>query len=111
MDRLVVCGGLQSDRLGRLAGGPATPRIVPFRGEYMQVSPAKAELVRGMVYPVPDPDLPFLGVHVTRSIHGGVHLGPTAMLVGARAGYRVSRVDLRDAARQDGIGRGMAAGA
>jgi len=84
--RLVVCAGLQADRLAQ--DGKDGPRIVPFRGEYMAVTAAKREFVRGMVYPVPDPALPFLGVHVTRHIDGGVLLGPTALLVAARDGYR-----------------------
>ncbi|WP_240044660.1 L-2-hydroxyglutarate oxidase, partial [Nocardioides albidus] len=77
---LVLCAGLQSDRLGRLVGAPATPRIVPFRGEYMRVAPAKEGLVRGMVYPVPDPAYPFLGVHFTRRVGGGLEVGPNAFL-------------------------------
>ncbi|MBM7518244.1 L-2-hydroxyglutarate oxidase [Nocardioides nitrophenolicus] len=98
VDRLVVCGGLQSDRLGRLAGGPATPRIVPFRGEYMQVSPAKADLVRGMVYPVPDPAYPFLGVHFTRRVGGGLEVGPNAFLAFSRDDYGRAALSPRDLA-------------
>ena len=87
VDRLVVCGGLESDRLGELVGGPATPRIVPFRGEYMSVVAAKQELVRGMVYPVPDPRYPFLGVHFTRRVDGSLEVGPNAFLALSRQAY------------------------
>ena len=98
-DRLVVCGGLQGDRLARLADGQDGPRIVPFRGEYMAVATAKRELVRGMVYPVPDPRYPFLGVHFTRRVSGELEVGPNAVLALDREGYRRSDVawpDLRD---------------
>jgi L-2-hydroxyglutarate oxidase LhgO len=98
VDELVVCGGLQSDRLGRLAGGPATPRIVPFRGEYMKVAPAKEGLVRGMVYPVPDPAYPFLGVHFTRRVGGGLEVGPNAFLAFSRDGYGRASLSPRDLA-------------
>lgn len=96
---VVVCAGLWSDRLARDAGAPADPRIVPFRGAYLALRPRAGEgpVVRGMVYPVPDPDLPFLGVHVTRHIDGRVLLGPTAMLVPARDAYRLSTWRSRDA--------------
>lgn len=87
VDRLVICGGLESDRLGRLAGGPAEPRIVPFRGEYLFVVPEKQDLVRGMVYPVPDPRYPFLGVHFTRRVGGGLEVGPNAFLAMSRQRY------------------------
>ena len=87
VDHLVVCGGLESDRLGELVGGPKAPRIIPFRGEYMQVSAAKQELVRGMVYPVPDPRYPFLGVHFTRRVSGGLEVGPNAFLALSRRRY------------------------
>ncbi|MBZ5740637.1 L-2-hydroxyglutarate oxidase [Nocardioides mangrovi] len=87
VDRLVVCGGLESDRLGELVGGPPAPRIIPFRGEYMTVSPAKQDLVRGMVYPVPDPRYPFLGVHFTRRVAGGLEVGPNAFLALSRSAY------------------------
>lgn len=98
VDRLVICGGLESDRLGRLAGGPAGPRIVPFRGEYMRVVPAKQELVRGMVYPVPDPRYPFLGVHFTRRVDGALEVGPNAFLAGSRSDYGRLGIDARDLA-------------
>jgi (S)-2-hydroxyglutarate dehydrogenase len=82
----IVCAGLWSDRLAVSAGAPADPRVVPFRGAYLRL--AGPPVVRGMVYPVPDPALPFLGVHITRQIDGGVVLGPTALLVITRHGYR-----------------------
>jgi (S)-2-hydroxyglutarate dehydrogenase len=76
----VFCGGLQADRLAVLAGAPESPRIVPFRGSYLRVRPARACLVRGLIYPVPDPRLPFLGVHLTRHVDGEVTIGPAALL-------------------------------
>ena len=87
-DRLLVCAGLHVDRLARGAGEPASPRIVPFRGEYWRLRPERADLVRGLVYPVPDPSLPFLGVHLTRTVDGSVLVGPNAVLALAREGYR-----------------------
>ena len=96
----VGCAGLWSDQLAVSAGAPADPRIVPFRGAYLRLAtpPGQPPVVRGMVYPVPDPELPFLGVHVTRHIDGPVMLGPTAMLVGARDAYDVWRIRPRDLA-------------
>ncbi|HEX5970255.1 MAG TPA: L-2-hydroxyglutarate oxidase, partial [Intrasporangium sp.] len=97
--RLVLCAGLQADRLARLAGDTGGPRIVPFRGEYLSVSPAKRQLVRGMVYPVPDPRYPFLGVHFTRRVYGELDVGPNAVLSLKREGYRrrdVKAADVRD---------------
>ncbi|MBT2384240.1 L-2-hydroxyglutarate oxidase [Streptomyces sp. ISL-11] len=84
---LVNCAGLYSDRVARLAGDDPGMRIVPFRGEYYALSPSRTELVRGLVYPVPDPAFPFLGVHLTRGIDGSVHLGPNAVPALAREGY------------------------
>ncbi len=98
VDRLVVCAGLQSDRLGRLVGGPVAPRIVPFRGEYLTVTPAKQDLVRGMVYPVPDPRYPFLGVHFTRRVSGALEVGPNAFLALSRRGYGRASFSARDLA-------------
>ena len=95
---VITCAGLWSDRLAVAAGAPAEPRIVPFRGAYLTLRPTATPVVRGLVYPVPDPELPFLGVHVTRQIDGGVVLGPTALLVGARDGYSLWRIRLRDVA-------------
>jgi (S)-2-hydroxyglutarate dehydrogenase len=83
----IVCAGLWSDRLAVSAGASPDPRVVPFRGAYLRLAAGQPPVVRGMVYPVPDPELPFLGVHVTRHIDGHVMLGPTAMLVGARDAY------------------------
>ena len=86
-DHIVLCAGLQADRLGRLVDGQREPRIVPFRGEYLAVTGPKRELVRGMVYPVPDPRYPFLGVHFTRRVDGGLEVGPNAVLALDREGY------------------------
>jgi len=93
---VVTCAGLWSDRLAVASGAPEDPRIVPFRGGYLHVRPTGGALLRGLVYPVPDPDLPFLGVHVTKHIDGEVTLGPTALLVGARDAYRIWRLRWRD---------------
>lgn len=98
VDHLVVCGGLESDRLGELSGGPEAPRIIPFRGEYMQVGAAKQDLVRGMVYPVPDPRYPFLGVHFTRRVGGGLEVGPNAFLALSRRRYGRASLTPRDLA-------------
>lgn len=87
VDRLVVCGGLHGDRLADLVEPRWDLRIVPFRGEYMRVSAAKQDLVHGMVYPVPDPRYPFLGVHITRRVDGSLEVGPNAVLALAREGY------------------------
>ncbi|TDD85039.1 L-2-hydroxyglutarate oxidase [Actinomadura rubrisoli] len=87
-DRLVVCAGLHSDRVARLAGDSPAPAIVPFRGEYYRLVPARTGLVRGLIYPVPDPRYPFLGVHFTRRVDGGVDVGPNAVLALSREGYR-----------------------
>ena len=97
-DRLVICAGLQSDRVARLAGDEREPAIVPFRGEYYRLSPEREDLVRGLLYPVPDPAYPFLGVHFTRRIGGGVDVGPNAVLAFAREGYRKSTIQVRDLA-------------
>jgi L-2-hydroxyglutarate oxidase len=98
VDRLVVCAGLQSDRVAALVGGSRAPAIVPFRGEYMTVRPARAGLVRGMVYPVPDPRYPFLGVHFTRTVHGLLEVGPNAVLALHRGSYRRAAFDPADVA-------------
>ena len=95
---LLTCGGLHADRLAAMAGEPTPLRIIPFRGEYYELVPDRCGLIRSMVYPVPDPSLPFLGVHFTRSITGGVHAGPNAVLAFAREGYRKRDVNLRDLA-------------
>ena len=93
-DRVVVAGGLHADRLAVLAGDGPSPAIVPFRGEYHRLAPPATHLVRGLVYPVPDPRYPFLGVHLTRTVGGDVLLGPNAVLATAREGYRRRDVDL-----------------
>ena len=97
--RVVVnCAGLQSDRIARLAGDEPGVRIVPFRGEYFTLAPRARDLVRGLVYPVPDPAFPFLGVHLTRDLHGEVHVGPNAVPALAREGYRWADLSPRDLA-------------
>jgi L-2-hydroxyglutarate oxidase len=94
--KLVICAGVQADLVAGLAGDTAAPRIVPFRGEYMRIVPAKAHMVRGLIYPVPDPRYPFLGVHFTRRVFGAVEVGPNAVLATAREGYRRTDVSLSD---------------
>ncbi len=96
--QLVNCAGLQADRIARLAGIEPDVQIVPFRGEYYELVPERRDLVRGLIYPVPDPNLPFLGVHLTRMIDGSVHAGPNAVLALKREGYRWRDIDLHDAA-------------
>ncbi|XHM92616.1 L-2-hydroxyglutarate oxidase [Peterkaempfera sp. SMS 1(5)a] len=95
---LVNCAGLHSDRVARLAGDDPGVRIVPFRGEYYELAEERRDLVRGLVYPVPDPAFPFLGVHLTRGVHGDVHVGPNAVPALAREGYDWRTVRLRDVA-------------
>ena len=117
---VVFCAGLWSDRMAVAAGGSPDPRIVPFRGAYLRLRPERADLVRSLVYPVPDPRLPFLGVHLTRHMGGDVLVGPTALLVGARRSlawpgtwrmmrrfWRTGMTELRHAASR----RALAAGA
>ena len=94
---LINCAGLHCDRIGTLAGVPQPARIVPFRGEYYVIRPERQHLVRHLVYPVPDPVFPFLGVHFTRLIHGGVEAGPNAVLALKREGYSRTSFNLRDA--------------
>ena len=96
--RLLTCAGLHADRVARLAGVEPGVRIVPFRGEYLLLRPDRRHLVRGLIYPVPDPALPFLGVHLTRTVHGEVEAGPNAVLAFAREGYGWAAVDARDLA-------------
>jgi L-2-hydroxyglutarate oxidase len=96
--RIINCAGLHADRVARLAGEHVDQRIVPFRGEYWTLRPERASLVKHLVYPVPDPSFPFLGVHLTRMIHGGVEAGPNAVLALAREGYRWRTLNLRDMA-------------
>lgn len=95
---LVACAGLHADRVAALSGAPPDVRIVPFRGRYLRLAPRAARLVRALLYPVPAPGLPFLGVHFTRRIDGEVWAGPNAVLAGAREGYRRGRLRLRDVA-------------
>ena len=97
-DALVNCAGLQSDRVAAASGVEPEARIVPFRGEYFELVEDRTYLVNGLIYPVPDPRFPFLGVHLTKSTHGGVHAGPNAVLALAREGYRWNTVNLRDVA-------------
>lgn len=93
---LVNCAGLQSDRVARLCGVDPGVRIVPFRGEYYELKPAAEHLCRNLIYPVPDPSLPFLGVHFTRMAGGGVECGPNAVLAFRREGYKFTDVSARD---------------
>jgi len=107
-DTVVVCAGLQADRVARLAGDTPGPQIIPFRGEYLRLVPDRAALVRGLLYPVPDPRYPFLGVHFTPRVDGSVDLGPNAVLALAREGYRwrdVSGGELLDTLRWPGFRR------
>jgi L-2-hydroxyglutarate oxidase len=107
-DLLVNCAGLHSDRVARLAGLTPSASIVPFRGEYYELREDRRHLVRGLIYPVPDATLPFLGVHLTRMLDGSVHAGPNAVLALRREGYRwadVSARDLAEVARFPGIWR------
>ncbi|MGP0019789.1 MAG: L-2-hydroxyglutarate oxidase [Candidatus Sulfotelmatobacter sp.] len=97
-DSLINCAGLFSDRISRMAGDDPGVMIVPFRGEYYDLTPERASLVRALIYPVPDPRFPFLGVHFTRRISGRVDAGPNAVLALAREGYRHRDINLRDLA-------------
>ena len=105
---LINCAGLQCDRVAELAGERRDMRILPFRGEYYQIKPQRRFLVRNLIYPVPDPSFPFLGVHFTRMIHGGIEAGPNAVLAFAREGYRkrdFNAGDLFDALSYPGLWR------
>lgn len=93
---VVTCGGLYSDRLSKMTGLPTPNRIVPFRGEYYDLTPSVRNLCRNLIYPVPDPNFPFLGVHFTRMIEGGVECGPNAVLAFAREGYRKLDINVGD---------------
>jgi len=106
--RVVVCAGVYADRLAASTGADAEPRIIPFRGDYLVLRPEKRHLVRGLVYPVPDPAFPFLGIHTTVRPDGAVWLGPNAVLALSREGYRrrdVSLRDLRETMRSSGFRR------
>jgi 2-hydroxyglutarate dehydrogenase len=107
----IFCAGAWSDRLAVAAGAVADPRIVPFRGAYLRLLPERRELVRSLIYPTPDPSLPFLGVHLTRHLDGDVTIGPTALLVGARDAYdlrKLRRADLHDTLAWPGTWRMLA---
>ena len=95
-DFLVNCAGLHCDRVSQLAGERREVRIVPFRGEYYKLRPAAQHLVKHLIYPVPDPQFPFLGVHFTRLIGGGIEAGPNAVLAFKREGYKKTDVNLAD---------------
>jgi L-2-hydroxyglutarate oxidase LhgO len=95
---VIACGGLHADRLVKAAGQKPSAKIIPFRGEYFQIKKERQFLVRHLIYPVPDPKFPFLGVHFTRLIHGGIEAGPNAVLAFAREGYKWTDVNLRDLA-------------
>lgn len=94
--QVIVCAGAWSDRLAVAAGADPDPRIVPFRGGYLTLRADRRHLVRSLIYPVPDPELPFLGVHLTKRVDGEILLGPTALVVGALDAYRLSRLRARD---------------
>jgi L-2-hydroxyglutarate oxidase len=93
---LIGCAGLHADRLAKLDGVQLAERIVPFRGEYYELAPQRSSLVRGLIYPVPDPRLPFLGVHFTRRVDGTVEAGPNAVLALHREGYKKGSFSFRD---------------
>lgn len=95
---VITCAGVYADRVARLTGAPEHPKIVPFRGDYYVLRPERAGMVRGLIYPVPDPRFPFLGVHFTRRMDGSVWLGPNAVLAFSREGYRLRDINLRDLA-------------
>ena len=98
-DVLVNCAGLYSDQVARRSGLSPSARIIPFRGEYFHLSAAKEDLVRGLIYPVPDPTLPFLGVHLTRTVTGGVHAGPNAVTALGRENYTWRDLNLLEAVK------------
>ena len=107
-ERIINCGGLFVDRIGRMAGDRKAVHIVPFRGEYWSLPAERASVVGGLVYPVPDPSMPFLGVHFTKTLLGGVEVGPNAVLALKREGYRradISWRDCRDLATSPGFWR------
>ncbi|HEX6023077.1 MAG TPA: L-2-hydroxyglutarate oxidase [Solirubrobacter sp.] len=95
-EKAVACAGLWSDRLAEASGESDDPRIVPFRGGYLKLKPSARHLVRSLIYPVPDPSLPFLGVHLTKTISGDIWLGPTALLAPSRAAYSLRTINRRD---------------
>jgi L-2-hydroxyglutarate oxidase len=93
---VIACGGLHADRLVKASGQKPSAKIIPFRGEYFQIKKDRQFLVRNLIYPVPDPKFPFLGVHFTRLVHGGIEAGPNAVLAFAREGYRWIKINPRD---------------
>jgi L-2-hydroxyglutarate oxidase len=101
---VVVCAGLQSDRIAAQDGVKSGVRIVPFRGDYYDLTQEAAHKVRNLVYPVPDPEFPFLGVHFTRMVEGGVECGPNAVFSFAREGYSKTAFDIKDSASALGFG-------
>jgi L-2-hydroxyglutarate oxidase len=107
-DRVIVCAGLQSDVVAKLVGADPSPKILPFRGEYWALAADRNELVRGMIYPVPDPRFPFLGVHFTRGIYDDIHVGPNAVPGLSREGYNwlaISAKDTWESLRWPGAGK------
>jgi L-2-hydroxyglutarate oxidase len=100
---LVNCAGLHSDRVAALMGIHPEVRIVPFRGEYYMLKDERRSLVRNLIYPVPDPEFPFLGVHFTRTVHGDVEAGPNAVLAFAREGYHLGKVNPAELAGHSAI--------
>lgn len=96
LDRVIACAGLQSDLVARMVGADPSPKILPFRGEYWALAAERTHLVNGMIYPVPDPRFPFLGVHFTRGVYDDVHVGPNAVPALAREGYRWLTISPRD---------------
>jgi L-2-hydroxyglutarate oxidase len=100
---VITCGGLHADRLVKAAGQRPAAKIIPFRGEYYQIKKARQHLVRHLIYPVPDPKFPFLGVHFTRLVHGGIEAGPNAVLAFAREGYKWTDFNARDLAESLGF--------
>lgn len=101
---VIACTGLMADRMAAMLGVKAGFRVVPFRGEYYRLPPEKNNIVRHLIYPIPDPALPFLGVHLTRMIDGGVTVGPNAVLAFAREGYAKGSINLRDVVEMAGYG-------
>lgn len=95
-DRVIACAGLQSDVVARLIGASPSPKILPFRGEYWALAQERTDLVRGMIYPVPDPRFPFLGVHFTRGVYDDVHVGPNAVPALSREGYNWLKISVKD---------------
>jgi L-2-hydroxyglutarate oxidase len=95
-DRVIVCAGLHSDVVAKMIGADPSPKILPFRGEYWSLDPSRGDLVNGMIYPVPDPRFPFLGVHFTRGVYDDIHVGPNAVPALAREGYRWLKISVKD---------------